>query len=111
MTEEMQHHFAQAAECIEDAQVLLDHDRLAATAALLAEEIRRTSHHRLLSAFGECLVKTGRISRESFEYLREAFELRQQTDYEPLADVGRETARESLNHALYFIAACRELAG
>lgn len=81
MTEEIQRHLAQAAECIEDAQVLLDHDRLAAvvtrayyamfhaaTAALLGEDVRRSSHRGLLSVFGERLVKTDRIDRESFEH-------------------------------------------
>ena len=122
MTEEIQRHLAQAAECIEDAQVLLDHDRLAAmvtrayyamfhaaTAALLGEDVRRSSHRGLLSVFGKRLVKTDRIDRESFEHLREAFERRQQADYEPLTDVDHQTARESLNRAIDFGDACRRL--
>ncbi len=122
MTEETQRHFAQAAECIADAQVLLNNDRFAAavarayyamfhaaTSALLNEGVRRTSHHGLLSAFGQYLVKTGRIDRGSFEHFREAFERRQQTDYEPLTDVDRETAQESINRAIDFIAVCRKL--
>lgn len=122
MTEEVERHFAQAAECIEDAQVLLAHDRLtavvartyyamfhAATAVLLNDNIRRSSHHSLLAAFGERLVKTGRISREFFEHLREAFERRQQTDYEPLIQVDRQTAQESIDRAVDFVDACRQL--
>lgn len=122
MTEEIQRHLAQAGECIEDAQVLLDNDRFAAviarayyamfhaaTATLLGEDIRRHSHHGLLSVFGEHFAKTGRIDRRFFEHLREAFERRQQTDYEPLADVDRQTAQESLDRAINFVNACRRL--
>ncbi len=124
MTEEIQRHLVQAAECVEDARVLLDNDRFAAavarayyamfhaaTATLLAQNIRRRSHHSLLSAFGEHLVKTGRIDRSFFEHLRETFERRQQADYEPLADVDRQTAQESLDHAINFIDACKKLVG
>ncbi len=122
MTEEIQRHLAQAAECIEDAQVLLDHDRFAAvvtrtyyamfhaaTAALLLHDVRRSSHHGLLSAFAEHFVKTGRIARESLEHPRETFEHRQQTDYEPLVNVDRQVARETLDRAVNFIDACRGL--
>ncbi len=122
MTEEIQRHLAQAVECIEDAQVLLDHDRLAAvvtrayyamfhaaTAALLGEDARRSSHRGLLSVFGERLVKTNRIHREFFEHFREAFERRQQADYEPLTDIDRQSAQESLSRAIDFVDACRRL--
>jgi len=122
VTEEIQRHLAQAVECIKDAQVLLDHDRLAAvvtrayyamfhaaTAALLLHDIRRSSHHGLLSAFAEHFVKTRRVTPEFFEHFREAFERRQQADYEPLADVDHQTARESLNRAIDFVDACRRL--
>lgn len=122
MNEEIQRHLVQAAECIEDARILLDNDRFAATvarayyamfhaatAALLVDDIRRRSHHGLLSVFGEHLVKTGRIDRRFFEHLREAFERRQQTDYEPLVDVDRQAAQESLDRAVAFIDACTKL--
>lgn len=124
MTEEIQRHLVRAAECIEDAQILLDHDRFAAvvtraydamfhaaTAALLLNNIRRSSHHGLLSAFAEHLVKTTRVTPEFFEHFREAFERRQQTDYEPLTNTDRRTARESLDRAIDFVDACRRLIG
>lgn len=106
MTEEVERYFAQAAECVEDAQILLAHGRFAAvvarayyamfhaaTAVLLSEDIRRSSHHGLLAVFGERLVKTGRINRQFFEHFREAFERRQQTDYEPLTQVNARPPR------------------
>ena len=104
MTEEIQLRFEQAAECVEDAQVLLDHDRLAAavtrayyamfhaaTAVLLARGIKRSSHRGMLSAFGEHVVKPGAIDRTFFQHLRDAFERRQQSDYEPMIEIDRNT--------------------
>jgi len=89
MTEEAQQHFRKAADCVEDSQILLDNDRLAAavarayyamfhaaTAVLAVKGIKRSSHHGILSAFGEYLVKPGLIKQEFHLYLREAFELR-----------------------------------
>jgi len=96
VTEEIQLRFEQAAECVEDARVLLDHNRLAAavtrayyamfhaaTAVLLAKGIQRSSHRGMLSAFGKHVVKTGAIDRTFFQYLRETFERRQQSDSNP----------------------------
>jgi len=43
--------------------------------------------------------------------LREAFELRQQTDYEPIVDIDSQQARETLEHAVEFVDACKKLTG
>ena len=122
MTEEAQQHFRKAADCVEDSQILLDNDRLAAavarayyamfhaaTAVLVAKGIKRSSHHGILSAFGEHLVKPGLIKQEFHLYLREAFELRQQTDYEPIVDIDVKQAKETLEQAVDFVDACRKL--
>jgi len=122
VSEEIQRHFERAADCIEDDQVLLENDRFAAavtrayyamfhaaTAALLAAGIERSSHHGLLSAFGEHFVKTQRVDRKFFLYLREAFEQRQQSDYDPLVDIDRQAVQEALDHAIDFVTVCRSL--
>lgn len=122
MTEEIQLRFQQAAECVEDAQVLLDHNRLAAavtrayyamfhaaTAVLLAKGVKRSSHRALLAAFGEQVVKTGIIDRKFFQYLRDTFERRQQSDYEPMVEIDRRTAEQTLQQAVDFVDACRKL--
>jgi len=124
VNEEIQRHFERAAECIEDAQILLRNNRLpatvarayyamfhAATAALLTRGIERSSHHALLAAFAERFVKTRQVDRKFFLYLREAFEQRQQSDYDPIVDIDRQTAQEILDHALEFVSACKNLAG
>jgi uncharacterized protein (UPF0332 family) len=120
--EEVQQYFERAAECVEDGRILLENERFAAalnrayyamfhaaTAALLSKDIKRRSHHGILSAFGETLVRTGRLDPEFFRSFREAFERRQQSDYGPTAEVDRETARKMLDQAVDFVDACRKL--
>lgn len=122
MTQDIQRHFERAAECIEDARVLIENDRLAAavgriyyamfhaaTGALLAKGIERRSHYGLLSVFAEQFVKTKQMPRESFDHLRKAFERRQQTDYDPVVDVDPQMVQESLDHATDFVADCKDL--
>ena len=81
----------------------------AATAVLAVKGIKRSSHHGILSVFGEYLVKPGLIKPEFHSYLREAFELRQQTDYEPIVNVEVKQAQEVLVNAIDFVDACRKL--
>jgi len=118
--EDVRQHFERAAECFEDGRVLLENGRFAAslnrayyamfhaaTAALLSKDIKRRSHHGILSAFGEVFVRTGRLKPEFFQFFREAFERRQQSDYEPVVEVDRDIAQRMLGHALDFVDACR----
>ncbi len=122
MNAEVQRHFEQAAECVEDARVLLENDRLAAavtriyyamfhaaTAALLAKDIRRSSHHALLAAFGQSFIKTGELDERLYRDLRAAFERRQQADYEAIIEIDRQAAAQLLERAIDFIDACRRL--
>ena len=122
MTEEAQLHFQRAAECVEDAQVLLDNGRPpasvarayyamfhAATAVLGLKGVKRSSHRGVLSAFGEYLVKPGLIDHKFHLSLRKAFELRQQSDYDPVVDVDSQRAAETLAESVDFVDACRKL--
>ncbi len=122
MNAEVQRHFEQAAECVEDARVLLDNNRLAAavtrvyyamfhaaTAALLARDIRRSSHHALLSAFGQTFIKTGELDERLYKDLRAAFERRQQADYEAILEIDRQAATQLHKQAIDFVDACRRL--
>jgi uncharacterized protein (UPF0332 family) len=122
MTEEAQLHFERAVECVEDSRVLIDNNRPAAAAArayyamfhaatalLAVKGIKRGSHHGILSAFGEHLVKPGLVDRRFHLSLREAFELRQQTDYDPIVDVDNQQAEEILKQAIDFVDMCKKL--
>ncbi len=122
MNAEVQRHFEQAAECVEDARVLLDNNRLAAavtrvyyamfyaaTAALLARGIRRSSHHALLAAFGKTFIKTRELDEHLYKELRAAFERRQQADYEAILEVDHQAAAQLHKQAIDFVDACRRL--
>ena len=122
MTEEAQLHFVRAAECVEDSRVLIDNERPAAavarayyamfhaaTAVLATKGIKRSSHRGILAAFGQYLVKPGLIEQKFHLYLREAFELRQQADYDPIVDVDIQQAKQILEQAIDFVDACRKL--
>jgi uncharacterized protein (UPF0332 family) len=81
----------------------------AATAALLQSEIRRRSHKGLISAFGQFFVKPGRVPASLHSFFKEAFDLRQQSDYQPLVDLTDDQAAAILSTAIDFVAACRDL--
>jgi uncharacterized protein (UPF0332 family) len=122
MNEEVQRHFEQAAECAEDARVLLENGRLAAavtriyyamfhaaTAALLARGVCRRSHHAMLAAFGQNFIKAGELDERLYRDLRAAFERRQQADYEAIIEIDRQAAAQLLEQAIDFVDACRKL--
>lgn len=122
MREDVRQYFEHAAECIEDGRVLLENGRFsaclnrayyamfdAATAILLSKDIKRRSHHGVLSAFGEAFARSGSVDPELYRCFREAFERRQRSDYEAVVEVDAETARRMLERAVDFIDACRKL--
>ena len=120
MNEEIQRQFEQAAECIEDAHILLENNRLAAavtriyyamfhaaTAALLGSGIRRRSHRATLAAFGQTFIKTDQLDKQLYRELRAAFERRQQADYEAVIEVDGQAVARLLGQAIDFVDACR----
>jgi uncharacterized protein (UPF0332 family) len=122
VNQEVQEHFEKAAECIEDAQLLFKSNRFAATvnrayyamfhaatAVLLTKNIRRSSHGGIISAFGEFFVATRMIDDVYHKYFREAFDLRQESDYEAHIETYKIEAQEMLNRAMNFVDACRKI--
>jgi len=81
----------------------------AAPAALLKRDIKRHSHQGLISAFGQFLVKAGRVEPRFHKYIAEAFDLRQESDYQPLAEVTEPQAGKVLERAKEFVDVCRKL--
>ena len=107
---------------MEDSRVLFEGGRFAAAAArayyamlhaasavLLEKGIERHSHQGVISAFGQYLVKPGLISAEFHRYFRESFDIRQESDYEPVASVSKEQAQKIISRAEEFVEACRKL--
>jgi uncharacterized protein (UPF0332 family) len=122
MNQEVQQRFEKAGECIDDAQLLLESKRFAATvnrayyamfhaaiAVLLTKNITRSSHSGIISAFGELFAATGIIDTVYHKYLREAFDLRQEGDYEAHIEISKVEAEKTLNRAVDFVDACRKL--
>jgi len=122
LTEEIRLHLDRAGECLTDAKVLVANERFAAatarayyamyhaaTAALLSEGIERSSHSGTISAFGQFLVKEGRVGPRFHEYFREAFDLRQESDYQPVTRIGAEEARDAVERGEEFTRVCEDL--
>jgi uncharacterized protein (UPF0332 family) len=122
MNEEMRLQFERAQECVEDAQILVKECRLsgtaarayyamfhAATAALLKYDIKRGSHQGIIAAFGEHICRQNLLDKKFHKYLREAFDLRLESDYQPVVRIDIQLARETLNRAIEFVNACKDL--
>lgn len=122
MNEEVCLHLERANDCIKDAELLLAAHRCsasvgrsyyamfhAATAALLDKAIKRHSHQGLISAFGQFLVKEGKVEPKFHRYIAEAFDLRQESDYQPVAEVTESQAGKVLERAKEFVETCRGL--
>ena len=122
MNEEVRLHIENAEDCIAQAELLLaaSHPGAAisrayyamfhgATAALLHNGIERHSHQGIISAFGQTFAKSGRVDPRFHRYLKEVFDLRQESDYQPMVRLIDEKAREVLGLAKEFVAVCRKL--
>lgn len=78
-----------------------------ATAALLTKGVERTSHHAIIAAFGEFLVKQGLIDSKYHRYIREAFTLRNDCDYLAPFSADRAQAENTLQRAKEFVEVCK----
>ena len=81
----------------------------AATATLLTKEIERTSHHAIISAFGEFIVKANLIDEKFHQYIIEAFMLRNDCDYLAPFEADESQAAATLQRAKEFVEACKKL--
>jgi len=122
VTDEVRLHFDRADSCLAEADVLFQGQWYAAavarayyamfhaaTAALLHRDIRRRSHKGLISAFGQFVVKPGHVEARLHKSFAEAFDLRQQSDYQPLVDLTEQQTSKVLTRASDFVAACKNL--
>lgn len=122
MNEEVRLHLERADDCVMDAELLLSAHRHsaaigrayyamfhAATAALLKMDIKRHSHQGIISAFGQFIVKTGKVEQRFHKYIAEAFDLRLESDYQPLVEITEKQANKVLAWAREFVEVCRNL--
>jgi hypothetical protein len=81
----------------------------AATALLLHEGIERSSHHAIISAFGEHIAKPGLVDATFHKHFVEAFTLRNDCDYLAPFKPEKSQAQTTLQRAKEFVATCRQL--
>ncbi len=81
----------------------------AATAALLNKGIVRHSHQGIISYFGREFIKTGLVEPKFHKYLIEAFDLRQESDYQPVAEITQDQANKVIERAKEFLDICKLL--
>jgi uncharacterized protein (UPF0332 family) len=74
----------------------------AARALLLTRDVRRSKHSGVIAAFNEQFVHEGKISRQCFIWLRDAFDDRAEGDY-GLAVISEEQARAGIATARAFV--------
>jgi uncharacterized protein len=122
MNEEIFLHFERSDEFMKDAELLFANQRYAssigrayyamfhaATAVLMRKGIVRKSHRAIISAFGEYLVKPGLIDYKFHKYLMDTFDLRQESDYQPVMGIDSQQTEETICQAKEFVEACRQL--
>ena len=97
----------------DDADVCLNRAYYAAfyvaQAALAAEGEQPRTHSGTISRFSFHFVRTGRLAREVGAFLHDAFDLRQQADYDAIAVTDTRAAADALADAETFVAAVRPL--
>ena len=122
MNEEVRLHLERADDCVKDAELLLSAGRNfaavgrgyyamfhAATAALLLKGIKRYSHQGIISSFGREFIKTGQVEPRFHKDFTEAFDLRQESDYEPVVEITQGQANKVVERAKEFVEVCRSL--
>ena len=106
-----------AEEALDDARYLVQDNRLKAAAdrayyamfyaiqgALANAGVKRPkTHGGAISLFGKHYISTGKMDKEFAKDLRDAYNLRQQSDYEVFAVVGEEPVKEMVERARAFI--------
>jgi uncharacterized protein (UPF0332 family) len=75
----------------------------------LDEGIKRHSHQGIISSFGREFIKTGKVEQRFHKYLTEAFDLRLESDYQPIVEITQEQAQKVVERAKEFIEICRKL--
>jgi uncharacterized protein (UPF0332 family) len=71
--------------------------------------VNEDSHQGIISAFGQTFAKTGITDAMFHRYFKESFDLRQESDYQPMVRLTEERTRDVLSWAKEFVAVCRTL--
>ena len=107
----------QADEALESTRILIEHGQSRSAvnlayyamfygvlALLSVSDLQTSKHSGAISLFDREFIKTGKFDKHFSRWLHEAFDLRQQADYQELVTVSREQAQTMLDHARLFVA-------
>jgi uncharacterized protein (UPF0332 family) len=81
----------------------------AATAAVLAKEIKGGARQGIISEFNDVFVKTGLLDGKFYKYFRQAFNSRTESDDPTFESADHRQAQTSILRVKEFINACRTL--
>ncbi|GAK57586.1 putative toxin-antitoxin system, antitoxin component [Candidatus Vecturithrix granuli] len=108
----------QADEALEAAHILIEHGQYRSAvnrayyamfysvlSLLVVSDSQTSKHSGAISLFDRDFVKTGTFDKAFSRWLHEAFELRQESDYQELVGVSGAQAQDVLEHARLFVAA------
>jgi uncharacterized protein (UPF0332 family) len=122
MKQDIQEHFQSADEFLKESEHLLHGGFFrgavgrayyamfhSAKAVLLSKAIERSSHHAVLSAFGEYIIKPGLIERRFHTYITKAFSRRNECDYLSFIVADKPEVEAILKRAGEFVEVCRNL--
>ena len=82
-----------------------------AEAILLTKELCFTSHKGLISSFSKEFIKSGIFNVKFGKMLREAFDIRQNSDYEIIPDITENKTKELLSVAKEFLEEAKKYLG
>jgi len=84
----------------------------AVQAALVQMEVRMPkTHSGAINLFGRYYIRTERLDKRLATDLRQAYNLRQKSDYEVYAEVGEEQVKEVVENAEAFVREVKRLLG
>lgn len=115
--------FRLADEALSDAKYLLNDYRLkaaanrayyamfhAAQASLSHTDVRPPKTHAgTINLFGKHIIKTGKVDKRFAKDLQDAYDLRQQTDYQIHAHIGEAEVRDTVERAEAFVAEAKKV--
>ena len=117
----MNYRLESAGERLESAKVLLDSGNykdsigrsyyvmFTAVRALLAKDsVDYSKHAGVISYFQKEYIKTGKLDKKYSKYLSQAFQIRNNTDYQDFFVVSQKDAQEQYEKAEEFLKAIRE---
>lgn len=116
MTEEENAYIAKARRYLRSADILRSENDLdsaasriyyamfyCAEAVLWSAGLRYTSHRGVISGFGQHFAKTGRLPPEMHRWLRDAFDMRQQGDYQAISAIQEKDVLDFMAKADQFV--------